>query len=663
MPKRSSSADDDESEGFTVRFTGEEFRDYEQYADTVIRYRLPIWSCPVTGKSGLTYEQALLTQRAAQAKVDFPRAWMEPLLFLVQHSQRQLNELVDIVYDKFKSEFIEGEEVHLAGESDATAGSAGRVTRVLGSWYKKSGNSSPKRVQYEVDFSGEAKTLPSSQLRKPKAPFSKQILKQKIREVAFKDTYPQAPWIVRAKVVSEFPTVPSTLPPNLQKVVDEGRKKKQRTEPESGPSEVRDAAPVKKYPMEDLELLKDTSNDRRFLTLPKPMPLPPYAGDLIYLCDLIDRYGKALKLSPFTYDQLLAALDPPSVRDDPVLLNELHVQLFKHIKEEFHTSTTEGDSEEEEERKREVKKSSRGKRKSRDTEGEVNHTSWRRQVREYLKEAQKDGDLTSDMIIWLEDTIPAYNQLAVSDKLRILKFLGDEALDTSLLRDEIDNITLQADVLRKEKWQYDSGYRDKKKKFEEIKRQEALAKDSKDAEKDPKSNSSAKQSREQARKEEAERKQRLQEEAKMVQEAESHRKRMEVFKRELSKLSIRHKCLGQDRHHNTYWAFRWDPRVFVGGRSNDSWSCYSGQDEIELLIAALNPKGIREQKLLEALNKEKSAIAGRIRGEQKEAVIRELGRRTTRVTAKKSDEEDSDREKGGYINRYNQNGTTKGARR
>ena len=51
-------------------------------------YRQRVWTCKVTGKTNLTYEEALVSeQRAAEKVQKFPEEFIEPVLRTVQYSK------------------------------------------------------------------------------------------------------------------------------------------------------------------------------------------------------------------------------------------------------------------------------------------------------------------------------------------------------------------------------------------------------------------------------------------------------------------------------------------------------------------------------------------------------------------------------------------------
>ncbi len=75
------------SEVYFVPETGQIFEDYEKYINSLVQKNQPIWSCKYTGKNGMTFWEALASEKKAQEMLDsFPECWKGPLLRLVQHS-------------------------------------------------------------------------------------------------------------------------------------------------------------------------------------------------------------------------------------------------------------------------------------------------------------------------------------------------------------------------------------------------------------------------------------------------------------------------------------------------------------------------------------------------------------------------------------------------
>lgn len=80
-----------------------------------------VWSCAVTGKPGLTYQEALESERRAkQSLQSFPSSLVVPLLHLTALTHRsRLHEMCDDVYAYVKERYFPGEMVDLVARSGA----------------------------------------------------------------------------------------------------------------------------------------------------------------------------------------------------------------------------------------------------------------------------------------------------------------------------------------------------------------------------------------------------------------------------------------------------------------------------------------------------------------------------------------------------------------
>ena len=70
---------------FRMRFTGEAFVDYDSYADAWLSYTAREWSCSLSGKKNLTFEEAAISERTLKAQADlFPSSHVELLCRMVR---------------------------------------------------------------------------------------------------------------------------------------------------------------------------------------------------------------------------------------------------------------------------------------------------------------------------------------------------------------------------------------------------------------------------------------------------------------------------------------------------------------------------------------------------------------------------------------------------
>lgn len=76
-----------------------------------------VWSCALTGRAGLTYLEAVESERRARQSLEsFPQSLVVPLLHLAALSQCcRLTELCEDVYTFVKDRFFPGEVVDVSG--------------------------------------------------------------------------------------------------------------------------------------------------------------------------------------------------------------------------------------------------------------------------------------------------------------------------------------------------------------------------------------------------------------------------------------------------------------------------------------------------------------------------------------------------------------------
>ncbi|XP_042599156.1 bromodomain adjacent to zinc finger domain protein 1A-like isoform X1 [Cyprinus carpio] len=110
-----------DEEVFLCKVTHEIFRTYDEFFERTILCNSLVWSCAVTGKPGLTYQEALESERKARFNLqNFPNALLVPLLHLTALTHRsRLHEICDDVYAYVKERFFPGEVVDVVSRSGA----------------------------------------------------------------------------------------------------------------------------------------------------------------------------------------------------------------------------------------------------------------------------------------------------------------------------------------------------------------------------------------------------------------------------------------------------------------------------------------------------------------------------------------------------------------
>ncbi|KAG5857459.1 hypothetical protein ANANG_G00019690, partial [Anguilla anguilla] len=108
-----------DEEVFLCKVTHEIFRTYDEFFERTILCNSLVWSCAVTGRPGLTYQEAVESERRArQSLQSFPSVLVPPLLHLVTLTHRtRLHEICDDIYSYVKERFFAGETVDVVGRA------------------------------------------------------------------------------------------------------------------------------------------------------------------------------------------------------------------------------------------------------------------------------------------------------------------------------------------------------------------------------------------------------------------------------------------------------------------------------------------------------------------------------------------------------------------
>eukprot|EP00066_Takifugu_rubripes_P028873 XP_011618139.1 PREDICTED: bromodomain adjacent to zinc finger domain protein 1A [Takifugu rubripes] len=108
-----------DEEVFLCKITYEIFRTYDEFFERTILCNSLVWSCALTGRAGLTYLEAMESERRArQSLKSFPPSLLVPLLHLAAMSRcSRLSDLCEDVFMFIKNRFFPGEAVELAGRN------------------------------------------------------------------------------------------------------------------------------------------------------------------------------------------------------------------------------------------------------------------------------------------------------------------------------------------------------------------------------------------------------------------------------------------------------------------------------------------------------------------------------------------------------------------
>ncbi|KAJ1986496.1 hypothetical protein GGI25_001976 [Coemansia spiralis] len=114
LVSQTDNASNSRTQAWEIRFTGEIFTDYDKYLDRMAQYRKPVWTCKESGQSNLTYEQAMLSERALQHRatgIGFSDMLICEMLTFLSQSSLPIAQAIDALYYRFQLDFFIGEHI------------------------------------------------------------------------------------------------------------------------------------------------------------------------------------------------------------------------------------------------------------------------------------------------------------------------------------------------------------------------------------------------------------------------------------------------------------------------------------------------------------------------------------------------------------------------
>ncbi|KAL3844805.1 hypothetical protein ACJIZ3_002208 [Penstemon smallii] len=631
---------------FQIRFTNEIFRSYNEYLKRINLYRKNVWTCKATGKSNLTYEEALVSENKASERIqNIPIEYVAPVLRDVQFSMLNLQDLVNSIAAKFLGPFQKGAKIY--GRKDGCLHPC-KIVKVV---------EDTEKTQYKIAWlSSDHKMIEKALVNRDEfagkdPPFSKRLLKSFIKD----STYRRFPWVLHDNLAKKHGI--STAPPeelnikvseqNGLVVCDRKRKRSEDTLT-PGPSMLGKSAvegnenqPIK-YPIDDL-LVQPTEEDR--LLVEKPSPCRDFnvpmgcVGDLLMVWDFCTSFGRLLKLSPFSLEDFENSICHKD--GTPLLIVESYstlLQLLINDNGKFSATI-----------------------RNRKRKRKITQITWTDYLCDFL-----ETSCTAKLAMHMS-TIKRghYGLLDIHVKLTIFQELVAQALVTDIVRDKL------AEYIEEERQALSAARRDEKKSKKsetsgkEVKEEQIVNTGEADHSKSngvilPKNNEKLLSqqgdniSTKNAKKLKIETNTTLEDgnrpskreahklmnyEMKELPEMKNTEDKNEFLEREIEKRFIRTSPLGKDRNYCRYWFFRRDGRIFVESSDSTKWGYYQTKEEIDALIGSLNPKGEREKALKDQLLKIYSKICSGLQKRSKEAVQRTAMekaapvRRSTRVLA------------------------------
>ncbi|XP_020291098.1 bromodomain adjacent to zinc finger domain protein 1A isoform X3 [Pseudomyrmex gracilis] len=111
----------DDDEVYHCEVTNEIFKNYNEFCERIILCNSLIWSCSITGRSNMTFEEALQCEENAKKSLkEFPMELRIPILYLASKTSRSsFNEMIEDVYQFARDRYFVGEMVEASFTEDS----------------------------------------------------------------------------------------------------------------------------------------------------------------------------------------------------------------------------------------------------------------------------------------------------------------------------------------------------------------------------------------------------------------------------------------------------------------------------------------------------------------------------------------------------------------
>ena len=235
--------DDQESDVWVISESNEVFTSYDAYLERMDFLKSKRFTCEVSGRSGLTFFDALRSEQAGSREIDeaFPQALREPVLRRVQFSTvSRIDNLVEDVFNDFKNDFYPGELVTVI--LDGASRLNGRVRDKAKFAEVKAQDGSVAREAFSryfvrlMDRPDEEALVDDNHIVRDRKVFTKQMLRSFIKNTVTREGWNGAPWLVKPEIAERF-RIDTNVPPHLQhsnKVAAKKAEKKRDSEQGEG---------------------------------------------------------------------------------------------------------------------------------------------------------------------------------------------------------------------------------------------------------------------------------------------------------------------------------------------------------------------------------------------------------------------------------------------
>ncbi|KAI1005140.1 hypothetical protein K3495_g3079 [Podosphaera aphanis] len=228
--------ENDETEVWEIKQTGEIFLDYASYLARMEFYKKRHFICRNTGRSGLNYFAALKSELVGAQEVDesFPEALKGPILRRIQfQTLSRIDNLVELIYNEFCTDYYPGESVIIHAATGEKLRGIVRDKSSFGPRVLPNGTSHPPFSRYSVTLENKPEdevVVEDALISRDRKIFTKQILRSFIKETVTREHWTGAPWLVRLEFATKY-HIDTRIPPHLRQQSKNTEKKSMNNQP------------------------------------------------------------------------------------------------------------------------------------------------------------------------------------------------------------------------------------------------------------------------------------------------------------------------------------------------------------------------------------------------------------------------------------------------
>ncbi|KAL2752547.1 hypothetical protein ACRALDRAFT_1036544, partial [Sodiomyces alcalophilus JCM 7366] len=212
---------DDNTEVWHIPQTGEIFAHYEGYLARMDFYKQHRFNCQITGRSGLTFFEALKSERAGAQEVEqaFPEVLKGPVLRNVQfQTVSRIDTLVDNIFEAFRTDFYPGETVTVKLPNGERQQGVVREKTRFPHKLMPDGTAKPPTTKYyvSIDARDDSETVvDDSNLFRDRKTWTKAVLRSFIKQTVTREAWNGAPWLVKHDYATQY-HIDTRIPPHLR---------------------------------------------------------------------------------------------------------------------------------------------------------------------------------------------------------------------------------------------------------------------------------------------------------------------------------------------------------------------------------------------------------------------------------------------------------------